>query len=418
MKYQSKKSFTLVELMIVIAILAILSAIVIFALNPARLFDNFRDTRRVSDINTINRAINFIETWNTDGIAYGSTTTVYISLPDTSSTCSSYTLPVLPTGYTYSCKTIDNYRKTDSNGWIPIDFSIANGNSYIPILPVDPVNDTTYFYTYYSGGSYEVTALLKNPNTNSINDDDSLTGAFTVGSPNRSWNTPLSRDTNLVLHLKFNEEQSSCSGSANNAIVADFSGFNNQGTIFNANWFQNSSTSECAVDFLVGQDSYIRIDHSNSLNLSSRGTIVVWFYQRSQQVGCNPSLIQKGTSNSWSAGRYNIFWHVTEKRFYGNHKHSNGSENYVGFPSNLELNKWHQIVFTWDGLYLKSYTDGYFSSQNNQNIEVPTDTSNIWIGKSSNSSFDGYIDDVRIYNRGLSANEISEIYNKTKSKYQ
>ncbi|MFA5230577.1 MAG: prepilin-type N-terminal cleavage/methylation domain-containing protein, partial [Candidatus Paceibacterota bacterium] len=46
----NKKSFTLVELMIVIAILAILSAIVVFALNPGRLFDNFRDTRRVSDI--------------------------------------------------------------------------------------------------------------------------------------------------------------------------------------------------------------------------------------------------------------------------------------------------------------------------------------------------------------------------------
>jgi len=36
----SKASFTLVELMIVIAILAILSAIVIFTLNPGRLFDN------------------------------------------------------------------------------------------------------------------------------------------------------------------------------------------------------------------------------------------------------------------------------------------------------------------------------------------------------------------------------------------
>jgi len=57
-----KKSFTLVELMIVIAILAILSAIVLFALNPIRLFDNFRDTRRVADINTINKAINFVET--------------------------------------------------------------------------------------------------------------------------------------------------------------------------------------------------------------------------------------------------------------------------------------------------------------------------------------------------------------------
>ena len=58
----SKRSFTLVELMIVIAILAILSAIVVFALNPSRMFDNFRDTRRVSDINTINKAINFVET--------------------------------------------------------------------------------------------------------------------------------------------------------------------------------------------------------------------------------------------------------------------------------------------------------------------------------------------------------------------
>ena len=56
-----KKSFTLVELMIVIAILAILSAIVIFALNPSRLFDNFRDTRRVSDIVSINKAIVFME---------------------------------------------------------------------------------------------------------------------------------------------------------------------------------------------------------------------------------------------------------------------------------------------------------------------------------------------------------------------
>ena len=57
-----KKSFTLVELMIVIAILAILAAIVIFVLNPARLFNNFRDNKRASDILTINKAINFMET--------------------------------------------------------------------------------------------------------------------------------------------------------------------------------------------------------------------------------------------------------------------------------------------------------------------------------------------------------------------
>jgi len=35
----------------------------------------------------------------------------------------------------------------------------------------------------------------------------------------------------------------------------------------------------------------------------------------------------------------------------------------------------------------------------------------------SGFSLQGYLDDVRIYNRGLSAEEISEIYNQTKGKY-
>ena len=182
----NKKSFTLVELMIVIAILAILSAIVLFTLNPSRLFDNFRDTRRVNDIVTINKAIIFMESWNTNGLTYGNQSNVYISLPDSSSTCSSYTLPTLPTGYTYACKPTNTYKNSDSTGWIPIDFTVSNNNRYINVLPTDPINDSTYFYTYYTGGSYEVTSMLKNPNKNSINDDDSLTGTFTLGSPNRT----------------------------------------------------------------------------------------------------------------------------------------------------------------------------------------------------------------------------------------
>jgi len=57
----SKKSFTLVELMIVIAILAILSAIVIFALNPSELFKKSRDSRRITDIQTLYKGISFME---------------------------------------------------------------------------------------------------------------------------------------------------------------------------------------------------------------------------------------------------------------------------------------------------------------------------------------------------------------------
>ncbi|MFA5230436.1 MAG: prepilin-type N-terminal cleavage/methylation domain-containing protein [Candidatus Paceibacterota bacterium] len=57
----SRKSFTLVELMIVIVILAILSAIVIFALNPTELFKKSRDSRRLADMNILYKAITFME---------------------------------------------------------------------------------------------------------------------------------------------------------------------------------------------------------------------------------------------------------------------------------------------------------------------------------------------------------------------
>ncbi|MDD4784199.1 MAG: prepilin-type N-terminal cleavage/methylation domain-containing protein [Candidatus Paceibacterota bacterium] len=60
-KQNAKKSFTLVELMIVIAILAILSAIVIFALNPSELFKKSRDSRRITDIQTLYKGISFME---------------------------------------------------------------------------------------------------------------------------------------------------------------------------------------------------------------------------------------------------------------------------------------------------------------------------------------------------------------------
>jgi len=56
-----KQSFTLVELMITIAVLAVLAAIILFALNPTKVFNNARDTKRVTDIQTIHKAISFIE---------------------------------------------------------------------------------------------------------------------------------------------------------------------------------------------------------------------------------------------------------------------------------------------------------------------------------------------------------------------
>ena len=53
----STKGFTLIEILVVIGLIAILAAIVLIAINPARQFAQARNSQRESNINTILNAI-------------------------------------------------------------------------------------------------------------------------------------------------------------------------------------------------------------------------------------------------------------------------------------------------------------------------------------------------------------------------
>lgn len=57
MKKQLQKGFTLIELLVVVAIIAILALIVLLALNPVEMARRSRDSRRLSDLGTLRRAI-------------------------------------------------------------------------------------------------------------------------------------------------------------------------------------------------------------------------------------------------------------------------------------------------------------------------------------------------------------------------
>ncbi len=67
---------------------------------------------------------------------------------------------------------------------------------------------------------------------------------------------------------------------------------------------------------------------------------------------------------------------------------------------------WHQIAFTYDGTTVKSYFDGAYYNQKTQ-TGMCSGLSDFRIGW----TYNGLIDDVRIYNRALSSPEISTLFN-------
>jgi prepilin-type N-terminal cleavage/methylation domain-containing protein len=119
----SNKGFTLIEILVVIAILAILSAVVFVALDPVKRFEDSRNARRVSDVNTILTAIHesIVDTGGTlpGGLTTGMATPLEIG------TCAAAAGSAL-------CTAVD----CDDLG--------TALSTYLASAPIDPIGGATY----------------------------------------------------------------------------------------------------------------------------------------------------------------------------------------------------------------------------------------------------------------------------------
>ena len=167
------KSFTLIELLIVIAILALLMSIIIITLNPSEILKQTRDTKRISNLKSINNALSIFQATKPT-TSTGTANIVYISIPDSASDCINLGLPALPGGYTYACSSLINYRKTDGTGWIPVNFDSLDIGSPLSSLPIDPTNTTStgLYYVYVTGGSWELSAVMESVKFGPLGDED------------------------------------------------------------------------------------------------------------------------------------------------------------------------------------------------------------------------------------------------------
>src|SRR3989344_6518102 len=146
----NQKGFTLVEIIIVTAILAVLSTAAVFILNPAEIIKQTRDSQRLSDLNTTVSALSLFNADSSSTGGLGTINTLYISLSDdTSSTCASITgLPPLAGSVSYHCVTQINLKNVNNSGWIPVNFTSMSISSPFSVLPRDPVNTGSNYYKY------------------------------------------------------------------------------------------------------------------------------------------------------------------------------------------------------------------------------------------------------------------------------
>jgi len=145
MDKNNKKGFTLLELLIVIAILAILASVTFVALNPAELLKKSRDTQRLADLASVKTAINYY-------IANTSSPTLGTALDGTGTGCidnaTDYTFSHITAAYYtdttsgYDAPASRNSQAVGASGWIPVRLDHLTGGSPLSRWPVDP-NVTT-----------------------------------------------------------------------------------------------------------------------------------------------------------------------------------------------------------------------------------------------------------------------------------
>ena len=160
---EKTKGFTLLELLIVIGILAILAGVVVLVLNPAELLRQARDSQRISDLSTMRSAISlYLASVDAPNIGVGAcVTTCYVNIDvdnAASEGCAGTTDGLIagPNGAARHGTKSDlpnAVRLVNASGWVPINFAGIPGGSPVGVLPVDPINNTTHFYSYACDGT-------------------------------------------------------------------------------------------------------------------------------------------------------------------------------------------------------------------------------------------------------------------------
>jgi hypothetical protein len=198
--------------------------------------------------------------------------------------------------------------------------------------------------------------------------------------------------------------------------LTDLSGNGNTGTLVNGVGYNSGNGGSLSFD---GTDDYI-LGTIPSSTFSGAHSICCWFYR--ETVTEWAGLF----SNNVNTTSCSIFTFITTSNSLGtNQAGVNGTSIAVDLGAD-HLNKWIYAVITYAGstngsaVNVYAYKDGSLLTATGSLYWNLSSSSSYYIGRhwtSGSQILDGFIPQVSIYNRALTAAEIQQNYNATKSRY-
>ena len=228
---------------------------------------------------------------------------------------------------------------------------------------------------------------------------------FVLNDTNVATPTQIITDNNFLNNREmgyWNMDNSAITGNT----IQGISDFQYQGTLTN-NPLSITGVINEALNFST-DNKYIIIPKSTSLEMESTFTVIAWV--KWNGINSETEQVVVGSNNDWQLqiannGKVGLFspYNVIDDFTAG----------LVESTNIIPQNQWTLITATYNGRFAKIYINTDLETTAKANGHFGISSPNLYIGsKMENSkSFNGSIDDVRIYNYSLNSNEIQIIYN-------
>jgi subtilisin family serine protease len=216
--------------------------------------------------------------------------------------------------------------------------------------------------------------------------------AGNVGPPSNEANAAIVADTSgLVAAYGFAE--------AGGTTVVDSSGKGNAGTLQNAVRTSNGKYGS-ALSF-NGSNARVNVPDASSLDLTSGMTLEAWV-KPATLSGWRTALLKEQPGQLVYALYANTDTNRPSAHVF------NGADLNTRGTAQLPLNTWTHLAATYDGSALRLYVNGTLASSRGVSGSMPNSTGALRIGGNAvwGEYFNGVIDEVRIYNRALTASQI------------